>query len=129
MADYAEIEDYLNVGAYKAGSNPRIDEAIAKRDALEAFLIQNVDEKAPLAETLKIMGDISGVNIPEDEIKAYSKAREFPVIFPDNDGEEKEEDEEEDEENPEIETGPAAGEAEEAVLPEEGAPDLPLMDF
>jgi flagellum-specific ATP synthase len=128
MADYAGIEDYLSVGAYKPGSDPRIDEAIAKREAIESFLIQNIDEKSSLAETLKMMGDISGVEIPEDEAKAYSTERELPAFFPDNAGED--EDESEGEETfPEAEIEPDAEETGEAGPPGDGAPDLPLMDF
>jgi flagellum-specific ATP synthase len=120
MADYAEIEDYLNVGAYKQGSNPRIDEAIAKREAIENFLIQNVDEKSSLAETLKMMADISGVEIPEDEAKAYSKERNFSALSqPDRDAEDEGE---AGERISEAGTEPASGETEEM-------PDLPLMDF
>jgi hypothetical protein len=71
MADYADSEDLINVGAYKQGSNPHIDEAIAKRDALENFLIQDVDEKSRIDETLNAMGEIAGVEIPEDEMEVF----------------------------------------------------------
>jgi flagellum-specific ATP synthase len=67
MAVYGETEDLINVGAYHAGSNPAVDEAIAKHPGIENFLIQNVDEKASLAETLQKMADISGVKIPAEE--------------------------------------------------------------
>ncbi|MDR1863903.1 MAG: hypothetical protein LBQ67_08285, partial [Treponema sp.] len=87
MADYAGIEDYISVGAYKAGSNPRVDEAIAKREVIEAFLIQDADEKSSLAETLTMMGEISGVKIPEEEAKAYSKEKDLPPPFPGKDDE------------------------------------------
>jgi flagellum-specific ATP synthase len=119
MADYAGVEDYLNVGAYKQGSNPRIDAAIENREAIENFLSQNVDEKSSLAETLKMMADISGVESPEDEAKTYSKEREPPAFFP--------ADNEEDE--AEAGTEPAGGETEAAALPAEEAEDLPLADF
>jgi FliI/YscN family ATPase len=38
-----DSEDLVSVGAYVAGSNPRIDEALAKRDALDRFLRQPAD--------------------------------------------------------------------------------------
>lgn len=68
MAVYGETEDLINVGAYHAGSNPAVDEAIEKHAAIENFLIQEVDEKTSLAETLKVMSGISGVKIPTEEI-------------------------------------------------------------
>jgi flagellum-specific ATP synthase len=67
LADYAESEDIINVGAYKQGSNPAIDTAIAKRPELEDFLIQGTTEKSALAETLSRLGAIAGVEIPDEE--------------------------------------------------------------
>ncbi|MDR3277094.1 MAG: FliI/YscN family ATPase [Treponema sp.] len=71
MAVYAEAEDLINVGAYHANSNPAIDEAIAKRKAVLDFLIQEVDDRAPLTETLNQMAGISGIQIPEEEKQPY----------------------------------------------------------
>ncbi|GHV65514.1 flagellum-specific ATP synthase FliI [Spirochaetia bacterium] len=68
MAVYGETEDLINVGAYHAGSNPAVDEAIKNHRAIENFLIQDVDEKTSLEDTLKAMSDISGVKIPPEEI-------------------------------------------------------------
>ncbi len=51
LAAYKRAEDMINIGAYKAGSNPEIDKAIAKRNAIEAFLIQEVSDNAPFDET------------------------------------------------------------------------------
>jgi len=72
MADYAGAEDLINVGAYKLGTNPMIDTAIAKREALENFLIQAVEEKSPLEETLKALGKIAGVDIPASEMETFT---------------------------------------------------------
>jgi FliI/YscN family ATPase len=40
MAAIRDSEDLVSVGAYVAGSNPRIDEARAKRESIDAFLCQ-----------------------------------------------------------------------------------------
>jgi len=45
MARYNEAEDLINIGAYVKGSNPKIDDAIEKIDAVNEFLKQNTDEK------------------------------------------------------------------------------------
>lgn len=71
MADYAASEDLINVGAYKSGSNPRIDQAIAKRDDIENFLIQAVDEASAVPETLSALSQIAGLEIPESEMDVY----------------------------------------------------------
>jgi flagellum-specific ATP synthase len=70
MAIYAEAEDMINVGAYHAGSNPDIDQAIAVHKPIEEFLIQAVEEPSSLGETLSRMAAISGVDIPDDEMPA-----------------------------------------------------------
>ncbi|MDR0562013.1 MAG: flagellum-specific ATP synthase FliI, partial [Spirochaetaceae bacterium] len=57
-----------NVGAYHAGSNPNIDEAIQKHEAIETFLRQETDEKSALEDTLAGLARISGHPIPEEEI-------------------------------------------------------------
>jgi FliI/YscN family ATPase len=43
MAAIRDSEDLVSVGAYVPGSNPRIDEARSRRDAIEAFLCQRAD--------------------------------------------------------------------------------------
>ncbi|MDR1839362.1 MAG: FliI/YscN family ATPase [Treponema sp.] len=68
MASYSRVEDLINVGAYHNGSNPEVDDAIAKHGPIEDFLIQNVDEPSTLEETLAAMSNISGIEIPEEEM-------------------------------------------------------------
>jgi flagellum-specific ATP synthase len=68
IAAYAEAEDLINVGAYHAGTNPAIDEAIAKRQAIEDLLIQEVGEKSSMADTLQGLAKIAGVEIPREEL-------------------------------------------------------------
>jgi flagellum-specific ATP synthase len=46
MRTYAEMAELIQLGAYKAGSNPELDAAIAARPALEALLRQEADEAA-----------------------------------------------------------------------------------
>lgn len=52
LADYKEAEDLINIGAYQPGSNPRIDEAIARKSALDAVLQQSMGQSVGLEETL-----------------------------------------------------------------------------
>ena len=66
LAAYADSEDLINVGAYAEGSNPVIDEAIAKHVVLEEFLRQDIEEKAPLEEILERISDITGFLLDED---------------------------------------------------------------
>ena len=82
MAVYAKAEDLIDVGAYHSGSNPEIDEAIVKHGLIEKFLVQGVDEPSSLEETLTRMSEITGVEIPPEEMtdtnqKLLSSAARF----------------------------------------------------
>jgi FliI/YscN family ATPase len=48
LATIRDSEDLVSVGAYVAGSNARIDEALAKRGAIDAFLRQPADDLVTL---------------------------------------------------------------------------------
>ncbi len=58
LATYNEAEDLINIGAYKSGSNPNIDYAIAKIDAVNGFLCQDVDMKYTFEETIENLQDL-----------------------------------------------------------------------
>ena len=72
MAVYEENEDMITIGAYVKGSNPAVDEAIAKREAVQDFLIQAVEEKAPIADTIRRLSAIAGISVPPQELSAYA---------------------------------------------------------
>ena len=46
LAAYRDKEDLIAIGAYQAGTDPVADEAVAKREAIEAFLQQTVDDRS-----------------------------------------------------------------------------------
>lgn len=60
IASYKEAEDLINIGAYSKGSNPKIDEAIAKNSAINSFLRQAKDEKFSFEDTQALMKGIAG---------------------------------------------------------------------
>jgi flagellum-specific ATP synthase len=53
MAIYDEAQDLINIGAYKAGSNPDIDESIKHIKPINAFLQQEVEDGSPFDTTLE----------------------------------------------------------------------------
>jgi flagellum-specific ATP synthase len=59
MAVYANSEDLINIGAYVKGSSKDIDDAIAKHEAIESFLVQATDEKFTLEQAVQTMGAIT----------------------------------------------------------------------
>ena len=68
MAVYDEKEVFITIGEYRRGSDPSVDEAIAKHGPIEEFLIQDIDEPSSLEQTLYAMSEITGVEIPEEEM-------------------------------------------------------------
>lgn len=58
MATYAEAEDLINIGAYKAGSNPDIDYAVSKIGAVNEFLMQDVSDKFTFEQTVSMLKEI-----------------------------------------------------------------------
>jgi flagellum-specific ATP synthase len=49
MATYADMEELIRLGAYRAGSSPEVDQAIALHRPLEEFLAQGKEEVTSLA--------------------------------------------------------------------------------
>lgn len=58
MATYNEAEDLINIGAYKKGSNPNIDNAISKIGAVNDFLLQTTDEKYDFDQTVEMLEEL-----------------------------------------------------------------------
>jgi len=52
LATYEEARDLIDIGAYKKGSNPRIDEAIALIDNCFSFLRQGIYDEAEFADII-----------------------------------------------------------------------------
>jgi flagellum-specific ATP synthase len=55
LAVYKENEDLISIGAYKGGTNPALDVAIAHYDRMNQFLKQEIGEKYGYQETVDLM--------------------------------------------------------------------------
>lgn len=60
VATYNDAEDLINIGAYKSGSNPSIDYAISKINAVNAYLCQDVDEKFSFEDSVAMLKKLFG---------------------------------------------------------------------
>ena len=60
MSTYADMEELIRLGAYRAGSSAEVDEAIALHEPLEAFLRQGKDEATGLNEGYRQLERILG---------------------------------------------------------------------
>jgi len=49
---YQRSRDLISVGAYAAGSDPVLDQAIAKHEQIEQFLCQEIHDNAGMLESL-----------------------------------------------------------------------------
>ena len=58
MTLYEDMAELIRLGAYKAGTNPEVDNAVALHPKLEAFLRQKKDEQAGLSESYTALSDI-----------------------------------------------------------------------
>jgi flagellum-specific ATP synthase len=58
MATYADMEELIRLGAYRAGSSAEVDEAIRLHEPLEAFLRQAKDEKSSLDDGYRQLAHI-----------------------------------------------------------------------
>jgi flagellum-specific ATP synthase len=58
LSVYNDNADLIAIGAYKAGTNPRLDYAISKIDSINDFLKQQVDKAYSYEETIEIMRSI-----------------------------------------------------------------------
>lgn len=53
LATYEESEDLIQIGAYKKGSSPEVDEAMEKIPSIHAFLQQDMHEAYTFEETME----------------------------------------------------------------------------
>ncbi len=62
MATYKKMEDMINLGAYKAGSNPKVDYAVGIIDRLREYLRQDMLERRDMADSIQGLYYIFGEN-------------------------------------------------------------------
>jgi flagellum-specific ATP synthase len=53
FATYKKYEDMIIIGAYKSGTNPKVDFAIKMIDVLKSYLRQGIDEKRDFIDSLQ----------------------------------------------------------------------------
>ena len=61
LAAYRQAEDLIQLGAYAAGSNPRLDATIRARDNMLNYLRQDGAVASPITETLSGLGSLASM--------------------------------------------------------------------
>lgn len=56
---YQKNSDLISIGAYKKGTNPALDEAVEKINAINSFLMQSTTESFTYEDTLQVMKTIA----------------------------------------------------------------------
>jgi flagellum-specific ATP synthase len=60
LSAYANMEELIRIGAYRAGADPEVDRAIVLNPALETFLSQDKDDYTPLNDSFDRLDGILG---------------------------------------------------------------------
>ena len=66
LSDYEQMAEMIRLGAYRSGSDPAVDAAIALNPSLEAFLSQRPDERAGVDESYHALAAAMGLEITQD---------------------------------------------------------------
>jgi len=61
MATWSENEELVRLGAYRKGTSPTVDEAIARQPQLDAVLQQGIHDPHTLEDTVKALAAAAGV--------------------------------------------------------------------
>ncbi len=67
LATFQDAEELVNIGAYRAGSNPAIDKALTLIDPLRSFLRQDIDEVAQADDSLLSLAELAMASRVSDE--------------------------------------------------------------
>jgi len=67
LSEYRRSADLISIGAYRGGSDPAIDAAIAMREPLKAFLTQDATDLTPIETTHAALIALSQRNAPSLE--------------------------------------------------------------
>ncbi len=59
LSAYRQAQDLIQLGAYAAGSNPRLDASIRAREDMMRFLRQDANEPSNLTHTLEALGKVA----------------------------------------------------------------------
>jgi flagellum-specific ATP synthase len=62
VSSYEDMAELIRLGAYRKGSDPKVDEAIKLYPQIEDFLAQNKDDRTGIDESFKKLAKILGMN-------------------------------------------------------------------
>lgn len=63
MATYEDMAELIRLGAYRRGSDPKVDEAIQYYPGIEAFLTQQLGDSTDLPTCYQMLADVLGLSM------------------------------------------------------------------
>lgn len=63
MSTYASVKDMVNIGAYKTGTDPKIDRAIRFQEDIEEFLRQSVGDSPDFGKTVNRIKELANLTV------------------------------------------------------------------
>ncbi|MEM6780502.1 MAG: flagellar protein export ATPase FliI [Pseudomonadota bacterium] len=75
ISRYEDMAELIRLGAYRKGSDPEVDEAIALYPKFEEFLRQDKEEATSIDAAFKILGDIVGMPYGDDDVPSDQNPR------------------------------------------------------
>lgn len=76
LATYENMAELIRLGAYRAGSDPQVDEAMRYFPNIETFLAQTKDEKTDLASCYQMLAAILNMDLSDPSGAAPPQARD-----------------------------------------------------
>jgi len=78
LSNYRANKDLVTIGAYTKGSDPSLDEAIARHSDLMDFVGQKMGEGASLTESRSMLNDVLNrpLNLQNDQADAQAKMQQ-----------------------------------------------------
>jgi flagellum-specific ATP synthase len=78
LAAHRDKADLISIGAYQAGTDPLVDEALVKRGAIDDFLRQRADEPSTAHEADEALCELAGNGALVDEIVSGTAVELLP---------------------------------------------------
>ena len=81
-ATYRANQDLINVGAYRMGTDPKIDLAIQSQTTIRDFVRQSLNERSPLAESVSMLASTAANMTVSQVIEAGSALVQSTALAP-----------------------------------------------
>ena len=78
ISRYEDMAELIRLGAYRKGSDPEVDEAIALYPRFEEFLKQHKEESTTIDEAFAMLGAILGMPYGDQPVQPQTGMRRMP---------------------------------------------------